>query len=286
MNDAQTGGLRRKQTWLVLRSFLAAELFKLRHSRIVKAILATTCITPLIAIGILRGLKADTSAFPGVLQLTGGLLWVLTGVTIPLLTADWIGNEFEQGTARMVLGRGTPRWMFVVGKGIALLGVAVMNALTGWLIGGIAAIISHSTLIGAAGLGEGIGALMTAGLAAVGVVILEAAAYIGIGLFIGILTRSPAFTMLGGLGLFMGDLFLEGFTLVPGGKGRLGVFSILGNALSLLDWLPVTMAPTSVASGQADTQPGTATFVLVCYAIVGIVLACSLFQRRDLGSRK
>jgi len=285
VNDTRPGAPRRKQAWLVLRSFLVAELFKLRHSRIVKSILATTCITPLCVIGLLRGLKADVSAFPGVLQLTGGILWVLTGVTMLLLTADWIGNEFEQDTVRMVVGRGVPRWTFVVGKGIALLGVAAMNALTGWLMGGIAAVVSHSTLVGSAGLGEGIGALMTSGLAAVGIVILEAAAYIGIGLFIGILTRSPAFTMLGGLGFFVGELFLEAFPLSPGQQGRLGPFSILGSAHRLLTRLPAAMAPASAAPGQAGTRPGTAAFALVCYAIVGTVLACVLFQRRDLGGK-
>lgn len=285
MNDVQTGGSQRKQTWSVLRPFVVAELFKLRHSRTARGAFAAVCITPLVLIGVLRSLRADVATFPQVLQVIGASSWVLVGLTTLLLTADWIGSEFEQGTARTVLGRGTPRWVFVVGKGVILLGMGAVNAFAAWLCGGIAALVSHMTLAGAAGLGDGVVALLTSGLAGVGVLVLEAAAYVGIGLFIGVFTRSPAFTTLGGLGLFVGDFLLGEFALIPGVEGGLGAWSILGNVGILLASLPVTMMSVWATSDRAGAEPKTAVFALVCYAIVGMMSACYLFRRRDFASR-
>ena len=275
----------REKSGSALRSFLAAELLKLRHWRIAKVSLAAICFTPPLLIGVMGSLKADVSVFPEVLQMIGASLWVLIGVATLMLTADWVGNEFEWGTARMVLGRGVPRGVFVVGKGMVLLGVVVVNALAGWFCSGVAAVTSHVMLAGTPGLGEGVGALLTSGLAGVGILVLEGAAYIGIGLFIGVLTRSPALTSLGGLGFLMGDFLLGEFALIPEVEGGLGAFSILSNTSSLLASLPVTMISVWAASDVAGPKPGIAIFALACYAIVGMVSSCCLFQRLDFTGR-
>lgn len=106
-------------------------------------------------------------------------------------------------------GRGAARTIFILGKGSALLIMSLINALTGWFFGSLAAIISHIAQLGTVGLTFGILTLFTSGLDAVPIMLLSAAAYIRLGLIVAIATRSTAFAMLEGLALFMADFYWQ-----------------------------------------------------------------------------
>jgi ABC-type transport system involved in multi-copper enzyme maturation permease subunit len=213
---------------------------------------------------------------PRALQLVGASLLLLTGLMAFLLTATVIGSEFEQGMARVTMGRGVSRAMFVLGKGAALLVMSLINALTGWFFGSLAAIISHIAQLGTVGLTFGILTLFTSGLDAVPIVLLSAAAYIGLGLIVAIVTRSTAFAMLGGLALFMADFYWQAIA----DQGT--AFSILGNTVVLLSTLIFPMAPPELTVGTANAGDGLAILILLTYAVTGTGSAILLLQRQDL----
>ena len=270
----------------LVRTFLAAELFKLHRSRLARVVFGTMCVAPVIPIGTVWAFGSTASVFPEVVHIVGASFWLLAGLTSLLLIAGSLGNEYELGTTYAAVGRGTPRWLFVAGKAIVVLGAATINSLVAWLCSGLMAVVSHLVQVGTAGLGDGIRTLLTSGLLAVGIAVLSAASYIGLVTAIGVLARSTAFTMFGGLGLFMIDFFVGEFTPVPGLQdSSLGVFSILSNTNLLLNRLSTAMGATWSATGGTGTSPGTAVLVMACYAIGGIVLACALFQRQDLRGR-
>jgi ABC-type transport system involved in multi-copper enzyme maturation permease subunit len=224
--------------------------------------------------------------FPNVIPLIGTSLWLLAGLTSMLLAAGSVGIEFELGTVQAAIGRGIPRWLYVLGKGTILLGAAAVNVLAGWLCGGLGAAFSHIVQVGTSGLGNGVIIMVTSGLLAVVVAVLSAAAYIGVTQVVSVLMRSPAFAMFGGLGLFVVDFFAGGFMPIPGWEEKgLGTFSVLGNTNLLLNQLAFAMGADWSAPMGSAARPGTAVLVLGCYAVGGAVLACVLFQRQDLGGK-
>jgi ABC-type transport system involved in multi-copper enzyme maturation permease subunit len=266
-----------------LCAYLAAEIFKMRHSNLAKVALGTMGATPLIAIGIVWSLGSSASVFPEVMPVIGASFWLLAGLTSLLLTAGSIGDEFELGTVQVVVGRGTPRWLFVLGKASVLLGAAAINVLVGWFCGGLMAVVSHLIQVGMQGLGEGLRILLTSGLAAVGIAVLSAASYIGLTMVVGVLTRTTAFTMFGGMAFFVVDFLLGGFTPIPGWKEKgLGAFSVIGNTNLLLNRLSYAMGADWSATVHPDIGSGTAISVLACYAIGGAILSSVLFRRQDL----
>jgi hypothetical protein len=267
----------------LLRAFFAAELFKLRRSWLAKTAFGAMCATPVASIGIVWALGSDASYFPNAVPVIGAGFWLLAGLTALLLTAGTVGSEFELGTGYAAVGRGTPRWLFVVGKAIVLLGAAAVNTLAGWLCGGLVATVSHLTQVGTEGLGEGLGIMLTSGLAGVGVAVLSAASYVGLVLIVAIVTRSSAFAMFGGLGLFMADFMMGEFAPVQGLQDRgLGALSIMSNTNLLLNRLTFAMGADWSMTAGTEVRSGTALFALASYAIGGTVLACILFQQQDL----
>ena len=266
-----------------LRQYVEAELLKLRHSRTTRMLWVTMAITPPIIIGLLWWLRGEYSVFPGALRTVGTCLLMLIGLGASLSTGDAIGSEFEQDTAQVAIGRGVPRWAFIAGKGIALLAAALVYALTVWLCGSLASLVSHVSQAGTAGLTMGILALLTAGLDAVGTVVLAAAATIGLVMVIGVLTRSSALATFGGLGLYVGDFYLAGGLGLEFEIPHFNTFSIFHNTSNLLGRLSFSMAPTLPLSAGSSTEPGAAILALVCYAMGGTALAFLLFLRQDLG---
>jgi hypothetical protein len=171
----------------------------------------------------------------------------------------------------------------VAGKAVVLFVAAGVNALAGWLCGGLMATISHLIQVGTAGLREGLVLLLTSGLLAVGVAVLSAASYVGVVMVFAILTRSSSFAMFGGIGLFMVDFLVGEFTPVQALQDRgLGAFSIMRNTNLLLNGLRFPIGADWSATSGTEVGPGTAILSLAGYAVGGIVLACALFQRQDL----
>ncbi len=266
----------------LLVPFVGAELFKLRRSRLVKATIVATAVASPMLTGITWLLLSDekTSTFPLVLELIYLPLWLLAGLSGLLLTVEVLGNEFEFGTARAIMGRGTPRWLFVGGKALALLIAVAFNAMAGACCGGIFAIISHLSQIGTTGLTEALRGFLISFLPATGTVILSGLAYVGILSLLVVLTRSSALAMLGGLVIFGGDFFIETFDA----GFDVGAYSIIYSTYALL----TQTIGTGNILGHSDTGPGEpdrAFFILGLYAAAGVLLAYYALKQQDLASK-
>ncbi len=260
-----------------LRAFITAEWFKLRQSRAARATLIAMAVTPITAVWGIWAAGGNSVILPRALQIVGASLLLLTGLSAFLLTAIAIGSEFEQGTVRVTMGRGVSRAMFVLGKGAALLLMMLINALAGWFFGSIAATISHLVQNGTFGLTFGILTLLTSGLDAIPIVLLSAAAYIGLGLAVSIVTRSTSLAMLGGLGVFMADFYLQAIANTG------SAFSILGNTAVLLNSLTFPMfSPEFNILEEGAVSVGTAVLTLITYALVGAGLAIFALHQQDL----
>ncbi|MBN1580251.1 MAG: ABC transporter permease [Anaerolineae bacterium] len=270
-------------TLRLLEQFIAVEWLKLRRSRTFKAILITMAATPAVALLALSWLEGNPIVFLRALEAIGAFLVVLGTFSALLLTATVLGSEFEQGTVQVIVERGIPRWMFIAGKGSALIVAAALSALAGWFCSGIAAVISHVSQAGTRILLLGILGLFTSGLDTILIVVLMVAAYVSLTMIVGVLTRSTAFTMFGGLGLFMADLLVNGDLGFEFNLGQFSTFSIFHNAVALLNKLQFTMAPLSlIAGGKFETQPAAAAAILLAYALGGFAVAIFVFQRQDL----
>ena len=272
-----------QESWLLLRPFVAAELFKLRRSRVGKATLIVTAVaSPLITglVWLVGDEKAST--FPRVLELIYLPSWLLAGLIGLLLAVEVMGGEFAQGTVRTVMGRGTPRWLFVDGKAVALLIAVSVNALVGALCGGIFAAISHLSQIGTTGLAEGLRGFIISWLPAVGIVTLVGSAYVGILLSLVVLMRSSAPAMLGGLVIFGGDFIVsaigvEGFD--P------GAFSIICSTSVLFSRI-IKKVKTFDLMIVEGLDAGQAFLTLSLYAVAGMMLAYCIFEQQDLAGKR
>ncbi len=277
-----------RTSWrLLLRSFVVAELFKLRRSRVAKAMVVATAVASPILTGVTWLLLGDEgmTTFPRVLELIYLPLCLLAGLIGLLLAVEVMGSEFDQGTVRTVMGRGVPRWLFVGGKAAALLIAVAVNAVAGTLSGGVFAAISHLSQVGATGLAEGLGKLVLSCLPVVGIVALSGLAYAGILLLLVVLVRSSAVAMLGGLLIFGGDFTIA--STIPLGTEKLNLSgcSIFRSTFVLLSQIVKNMSDLGIASEGPD-DPWRAFLTLALYAVAGVVLACYVFRQQDLAGKR
>jgi len=272
-----------QESWLLLRPFVAAELFKLRRLRVGKATLVVTAVaSPLITglVWLVGDEKAST--FPRVLELIYLPSWLLAGLIGLLLAVEVMGGEFAQGTVRTVMGRGTPRWLFVGGKAVALLIAVSVNALVGALCGGIFAAISHLSQIGTTGLAEGLRGFVISWLPAVGIVTLSGLAYVGILLLVVVLVRSPALAMLAGLLIFGSDFIVSAMG-IEGLDPE--TYSIICSASVLFSQTVKTIKAFDLTIIEG-LDPGQAFLTLSLYAVAGMVLAYCIFEQQDLAGKR
>jgi ABC-type transport system involved in multi-copper enzyme maturation permease subunit len=275
-----------KTSWRLLRSFVGAELFKLRHSRLAKAVVVTMGLGSPVATTFVWLLGDETmSTFPRVLELIYLPLWLLVEMIGLLLAVEVMGSEFEQGTVRTVVGRGTPRWLFVGGKAIALLVAVSVYAVVGVLSGGFFATISHLSQLGTRGLVEGWREFFVSCLPAAGIATLAGSAYVGILLLLVVLTRSSALAMLGGLLIFGGD-----FIVVSGVPLGIEKFDPAGYSIfrcaSALFYRAVEGVWGMGIISEGSQTPGRAFLTLALYAVAGVVLTYCVFKRQDLAGKK
>lgn len=267
-----------------LRAFVAAELFKLRRSRLAKAMIVAMAVASPLMTGVVWLLLGDErmSTFPGVRELIYLPLVLLAGVIGLLLAVEVGGSEFDQDTVRTVVGRGTPRWLFVGGKAVALLVAVTVYAVVGVFSGGFFATISHLSQLGTSGLVEGLRGFFVTCLPAVGIATLVGSAYVGILLLLVALTRSSAPAMLVGLVIFGGDFVIDAIGIADFDAGA---YSIYGNTEVLLSQV-IESSLSAATMVQGSTTPGWALLTLALYAVAGVVLACCVFKRQDLGGKK
>jgi ABC-type transport system involved in multi-copper enzyme maturation permease subunit len=266
--------------------FVMAELFKLRRARVAKA----TIMTMVLASPLITGLvwlvgDEKVSTFPRVLELIYLPAWLLTGLIGLLLAVEVMGSEFEQGTVRTVMGRGTPRWLFVGGKAVALPIALVVNAVVCVLCGGILAIISHLSQLGTTGLMEGLCEFARSCLPALGVFTLSGLAYVGILFPVVVLLRSSAPAMLVGLLVFGGDFIISEFG-IEGIEPE--AYSIYANASILFSRAVKVkdMQSLGLLAVKGIDDPGRAFLTLTSCAVVGVMLAGYILKRQDLVGKK
>jgi ABC-type transport system involved in multi-copper enzyme maturation permease subunit len=273
----------RKRSAELLWVFVKAELFKLWRSRLSRAALVAPALGCPVAIFVLWLLGDDRySTFPQVTALIYLPSWLLIGLVAVLLVVDAVGREFEQGTARTVVGRGAPRWLFVSGKALALLVAVVIGASAATISGAACAGVSHLLQSGTAGLAAGLGAFLRAWPLGLGAVVLEAMAYVGVMVLGTVLVRSSALSTLAGLLLFGGDFLVSALGL---GEPGLRAWSIMGNAGTLLAASALANSPGLIALPVKVHHPGEALLALTLYAIAGVGMASHLFRRQDLAPR-
>ncbi|HSH03242.1 MAG TPA: ABC transporter permease subunit [Anaerolineae bacterium] len=262
--------------------FIATEFFKLTHNRTARAIFWAMVLTPITIISIVWRLGTPYAQFFGVLQVIGGSLLLLLGLTALLLTASAVGDEYEQKTVRTVIGRGIPRWFFLVGKGVAIWCLTLFNGLTLWFVGSLMAIMAHWDTVGVASFRLGIFALLTSGLDAVLLTMLAVAVYIGIGTLLAVLTRSTAFTLFGGLGFFFFDFYLQAINETNTSLSILGNTAILFSQLTF-PFIPADIIVTNEGAGTLlTTSPSAAILILLTYTLITFTLAIALFRRQEL----
>jgi ABC-type transport system involved in multi-copper enzyme maturation permease subunit len=260
--------------------FVKAELFRLWRSRLSRAALVAPALGCPVVIAVLWLLGDDRyCVFPQVTQLIYLPSWLIVGLVAVLLVVDAVGREFEQGTARTVVGRGTPRWLFVSGKVLALLVAVVIGASAATISGAACAGVSHLLQSGTAGLADGLGAFLRSWPLGLGAVVLEAMAYVGIMVLGTVLVRSPTLSTLAGLLLFGGDFLVSALGL---GEPGLRAWSIMGNAGTLLAASALANSPGLIAPPVGGHHLGEALLALTLYAIIGMGVACYLFRRQDL----
>lgn len=266
------------------RAFVAAELFKLRRSRLAKAMIIAMAVASPLMTGVVWLLLGDErmSTFPGVQELIYLPLVLLAGVIGLLLAVEVEGGEFDHGTARAVVGRGAPRWLFVGGKAAALLVAVSVYAVVGVLSGGFFAAISHVSQLGASGLAEGLRGFFATCLPAVGIAALVGSVYVGILLLLVALMRSSAPAMLVGLVILGGDFVIDA-TGMAGFDA--GAYSIYGNTSVLLAQV-IESSLSAATMVRGSTTPGRALLTLAFYAAAGATLAYCVFRRQDLGGKK
>lgn len=272
----------------LLLAFFVVERLKLRQSWAYKAMLIVTAITPVVALVTLAQFDGEAVAFPRALELIGAFLLILTTMNVLLLTTIVLGDEFEHQTVRVVIQRGIPRWLFVLGKMGTLSYAALIYALAGWACGSIAALISQAARFGSqGGLWLWTLVLCTSGLDAVVIAVLAAAAYAGLALIGGMIVRSPAFTLFIGLGLFLLDLLITGNLGFAVSLGAYKVASVFNNAVFLLNGLQFSMAPLMlIHQSDVSVPPPAALIVLAGYALGGTAIAFVLFWWRDLDAAR
>jgi ABC-type transport system involved in multi-copper enzyme maturation permease subunit len=245
---------------------VGAELAKLRHMVVFRAVAWSLLLGPAAVILILRLVASDISAAvgsPGDIVLGSVVLLAAFGGTV--LTASLLGGEFDQGTARMLLSRGISR--------LSLLSVKMVVA--------VVAVTAAGELASLAGTGEAMlaGWQPTArqGAEVLGrtlwLVPLASLAYVGFTALGAIVGRSTAAGMLAGLLLFMGDFMLATLrTPIPFGEWLpvANLLALLGGTFSFV--LPPGSAPTA----------GVAAARLAIFGVLTILAGTLLFQRQDV----
>lgn len=272
-----------------LKTHITVELFKSLRARLGRIALFSAFIggtVPIILIGIVGNREAST--FPSVVpQILLPSLTVLTGLISMLLSLSSWGDEYEHGTVRTLLSRSPERWRSLLGKtaanAIVLLAI-ILVALTGELL---IAILSHLIQADAADLPEHLQSLIRVLPPIIGVWWLAGMVYSAVVTLVVTGGQSSTLGMIGGLGLFLGDLLLS--NLGSGNSsGWAGEYSIINNCYRLISSILGDLYghseggsfPGMVETAPAD--PGQALGRLALYAAGTLVLAYLLFQRRDL----
>jgi ABC-2 type transport system permease protein len=214
---------------------------------------------------------------------------VLSGFLALLVAAFAIGLEYQQGTIRVILGRGVGRVKFLLSKIVALFLMAVLVQLGGIILNGILLV----AVIGAS----------TGGFTAVGVILshcmgtfIQFFLYLIFNMWVSILLatavtvlgRSLAFGLSVALMWFPVDNFAATISpllrhLFPGDLAMKMSNALLGPDLNVLPVVAISQHISNEMSVPQITIGGWQTIVIVLvYALVFLVTAMVLIRLRDV----
>jgi ABC-type transport system involved in multi-copper enzyme maturation permease subunit len=248
--------------WLRL---LRIEFFKLNRLVVTRAVVLSIILGPLVMVAMLRLATNDVRTVvedPGDIVLISVVL--LAGVGAVVMAAATFGREYDLGTGRGMLMRGSPRVGIVVAKTAAMLAVAGVTGVVACGLGaiGMRAVSWQPSPSDAVRL-----VAQTGGLA-----VLVGLSYTGAAALGAIVGQSTTAGMLGGLTFFLGDFLL----------------GTVRTRLPLSDWMPVSNLFTvagifeSAIAGQQTRSPLDSTLRLLMVG-AGLVFAAGLlFRRQDV----
>lgn len=267
---------------------IGVELFKIVRARLGRIALFSAFVggaAPIILIGIIGNREAST--FPGVIpQVLLPSLTVLTGLISTLLSLSSWGDEYEHGTLRLMLSCSPERWRSLLAKTVAnalALLVIIVVALAAELLVGI---LSHLIQNDAGKLTKELGSLARVLAPIIGVWWLAGMVYSGVVTLVIIGTQSPTLGMIGGLGLYLGDLLLSNLGLSSG--GWMGEYSIINSSFSLIAAILGDLyrhCEGALFSGMAEMatdDPGQVASKLVLYSVGALLLSYLFFRQRDI----
>jgi ABC-type transport system involved in multi-copper enzyme maturation permease subunit len=248
--------------WLRL---LRIEWFKLNRLVVTRAVVLSIILGPLVMVAMLRLATNDVRTIvedPGDIVLISVVL--LAGVGAVVMAAATFGREYDLGTGRGLLMRGSPRVGMAIAKTTVMLAAA---GCTGVVASGIGALAMRA--VGwQPSASEAIQLLAQTG----GLVVLVGLSYTGAAAFGAIAGQSTTAGMLAGLTFFLGDFLL----------------GTVRTRLPLSDWMPVSNLFTvagifeSAIAGQQTRSPLDSTLRLLMVG-AGLVFAAGLlFRRQDV----
>jgi ABC-type transport system involved in multi-copper enzyme maturation permease subunit len=267
---------------------ISIELFKTRRARLGRIALFSAFIggaLPIILIGIIGDRGAST--FPGVVpQVLLPSLTVLTGLVSMLLSLSSWGDEYEHGTLRLMLSRSPERWRALLAKtaasALALLAIIVVALAAELLVG----VLSHVIQSDVTSLLEQLLSLAPLLPPIVGVWWLAGMVYSSAVTLVITGGRSPTLGMIGGLGLYLGDLLVSNLGL--NSAGWIGDYSIINNAFGLIAshlgdlYRQSGGALFSGIAGMAPVDPGQIVGRLLLYSAGTLFLAYLVFRQQDI----
>jgi ABC-type transport system involved in multi-copper enzyme maturation permease subunit len=286
------------------------ELFKIARLRIAWIMAGLlVCIiggTALLILARPDNLKADPVRFLSVMtEVDLSVLRIFGGIALVVLTAHVIGLEYQQGTIRILLGRGVGRLQLLSAKVLALAGVALAGLVVGLLLeaalGTLVVLVvmgsPHALTTLSATYWTNTWFYLLATLISTGATLL-------LGVAVTVVGRSLAFGLGVGLSWFAADnigtlimLLLNGFTHSAFWLNITGFF--LG---PILNDLPALLVPVQVVVRQGPNGPvhvaqtadaigatplvaigsAQALWVILGYCAVFAAVAVVLTWRRDV----
>jgi ABC-type transport system involved in multi-copper enzyme maturation permease subunit len=248
--------------WLRL---LRIELFKLGRLVVARAVVLSIILGPLVMVAMLRLATNDVRTIvedPGDIVLISVVL--LAGVGAVVLAAATFGREYDLGTGRALLVRGSPRVGMAIAKTTVMLAAA---GCTGVVASGIGAMAMRA--VGwQPSASEAIRLLAQGG----GLVVLVGLSYSGAAALGAIAGQSTTAGMLAGLTFFLGDFLL----------------GTVRTRLPLSDWMPVSNLFAiagifeSAIAGPQTRSPQDAALRLLSVGMGLVAAAVLLYRRQDV----
>ena len=189
----------------------------------------------------------------------------LLGIVVLALAAIAVAGDYATGLVRLLVQAEPRRWRLIAGKLVALAGLTVGAAALGTFVGVTASPIAASlTDVSTRAWSTDLAATVASTFLNLSLGLMVWAT---IGFAIAVVTRSTAAAVAGGIGYVLVFENLIGFV-----------------SETLASWLPGSVIAALVAGGNETQSYGTALLLGAGYALLGLVVSLTVFQRHDISS--